>query len=338
MRFISIIFWFFTLCTYSQHIITLDGINDNFYAEPGAGNGVRTIELWFKPAQVYDPSLSEYVSLVCQEGNPGPNYEEYYIAFEPLHMTHPGHIRFAYFKTPTEYYDVFSNGNFWEAGIWYHVAGVFHPDSGMMLFVDGIRQNGTAAFYNETPATYFNLAVGAWGYPPNGGYDRYFNGSVDDIRISDIARYSKDFTPPCLYHRTDIYTIALWNLEEGSGVIINDSSGNGFHATYLGGTPEWESEHPCLGMPVGDFNDELNFNINIYPIPAKDLLCIDLNSFEECKVCLYNTAGLKVLERVIRRKDHKRIQLDVAKLLQGMYYLRILTDNINETRKVLVAR
>ena len=53
----------------------------------------------------------------------------------------------------------------------------------------------------------------------------HFKGKIDEVRISKIARYDRDFTPP-LRHAKDADTIALYHFDQGSGDILKDSSGN----------------------------------------------------------------------------------------------------------------
>jgi outer membrane protein assembly factor BamB len=54
----------------------------------------------------------------------------------------------------------------------------------------------------------------------------YFDGLLDEIRISKAARYDSGFTPPAEPFVADADTIALWHLDELGGFEILDSSGN----------------------------------------------------------------------------------------------------------------
>ncbi len=57
--------------------------------------------------------------------------------------------------------------------------------------------------------------------------------TIDALRISKIARYDYDFTPPAALTR-DKNTFALYLFNEGEGNVLNDSSGNGFHGKIEG--------------------------------------------------------------------------------------------------------
>jgi hypothetical protein len=316
---------------HAQYALDFNGKNGCLYAGPAAASNIRTIEFWFRPAQDYGPELNDFVSLVCREGGPGPNYDEYYIAFEPAGLTHPGHIRFCYTINPAQYYNTFSEANRWTEGKWYHLAAVIHPDSGMMLFIDGIRQNGSAPFFQAAPYSSDNIAIAAWGYPPNGGSLRYFNGMIDDVRLSDTARYISDFPVPCPNHKSDNHTIALWNLEEGSGNIATDSSSHGNHAIITIGA--WDIEYPCLAL--GREHNEIR-GITIYPNPAGSIIHIDMVPAGIIQISVLDFSGRKLLTEEIRSHEGDKITLDVSCLKSGTYLLQIITGQWDATHKLAI--
>jgi len=49
---------------------------------------------------------------------------------------------------------------------------------------------------------------------------------IDELRLSDIPRYTEDFDPP-LRHEPDEHTRGLWHFDEGDGLTVIDNSGNG---------------------------------------------------------------------------------------------------------------
>ena len=67
----------------------------------------------------------------------------------------------------------------------------------------------------------------------------FFNGSVDEVRISSTARYTTTFTPATSF-TSDGNTVALYKFNEGSGTTLTDSSNNGHAGTLQGNpTPTW---------------------------------------------------------------------------------------------------
>ncbi|MGI8977760.1 MAG: protein kinase domain-containing protein [Pirellulaceae bacterium] len=60
-----------------------------------------------------------------------------------------------------------------------------------------------------------------------------FHGVIDEVRISNVARYDKDFTPKTRFE-TDKDTLALYHFDEGQGDVLKDSSGRNHHGTIVG--------------------------------------------------------------------------------------------------------
>lgn len=88
-----------------------------------------TIELWFKPAQTYDSSLTNYVVLFDRQWGVGT--DSYFIGINADGRLHFGS----------------SGGNIqttqasWTAGTWYHVVGTFHDAAGVRtgkFYVNGV--------------------------------------------------------------------------------------------------------------------------------------------------------------------------------------------------------
>ena len=86
-----------------------------------------------------------------------------------------------------------------------------------------------------TDATQLKFAIGAG----TGGFWP-FVGIVDEVRISNTARYLDDFDPPRRFE-PDKNTLALYHFDEGSGETVHDASGNG-HDGKIVGVPEWVPE------------------------------------------------------------------------------------------------
>jgi hypothetical protein len=108
-----------------------------------------------------------------------------------------------------------------QAGQWYHVAATYN--SGVaQTFVNGVA-SATANVGTLTQGPSLNLG-GLAGYS-------FFNGALDEIRISNVVRYTANFTVPTAPFSPDANTRGLWRFDEGSGQTAADSSASGNTAT-----------------------------------------------------------------------------------------------------------
>lgn len=103
-------------------------------------------------------------------------------------------------------------------GEWHHLAGV-RKNGVINLYVDG-RLKASAANAND-----FVLTPEHDKFYIGGGPFDHFPGTVDEVRLSKIPRYTANFTPQKRFRR-DSSTIGLWHLEEGGGIVSADFSEN----------------------------------------------------------------------------------------------------------------
>jgi hypothetical protein len=81
------------------------------------------------------------------------------------------------------------------------------------------------------------------------GAPHFWEGCLDEFRVSSIARYSADFAPPLYAFENDQYTEALYHFDEGTGGDLNDASDHGHDGTLMNG-PQW-IESDALGPLPG---------------------------------------------------------------------------------------
>lgn len=60
-----------------------------------------------------------------------------------------------------------------------------------------------------------------------------FKGTIDEVRFSNFARYSEDFTPKN-HFENDLHTLAIYHFDEAKGDVLKDSSGNGHDGKIVG--------------------------------------------------------------------------------------------------------
>ena len=100
-------------------------------------------------------------------------------------------------------------------GRWHHIAccqlGPAGGDDGV-IYIDGIECGRNGLLYSPWP-TDANLCL------------RQSGVLIDEMRLSDTARYMRDFAPSQELFTTDAHTVGLWHFDEGEGSVAADASG-----------------------------------------------------------------------------------------------------------------
>lgn len=204
-----------------------DGVNDHIAVTNGDSlrytGGDMTIELWFKPTD----SGNGYLLSTPFNASGDYNYQLAYnngltfvLGVDGVDASTELELNY----TPAESM----------AGDWHHVAVTLSSDGGAKLFVDGeLKDSGTQSWATPTdplsgaPDITPYLSIGA-GYPHGPGWggdaSSAYQGSIDEVRISDTVRYSASFTPDESPFVRDGNTQLLLHFEEGSGTSTADSS------------------------------------------------------------------------------------------------------------------
>jgi hypothetical protein len=211
--------------------LSFDGVNDIVRANQVVGTGPLTIEAWVRPAASNADDLivvgaDEYTGW-CLELDGG--YLTLWLATNQGWQSnqHP---------TPLV------------AGQWYHIAATYGNGSAR-TFVNGVASTATSVG-TLTQGPFLRLG----GLSDSFGY--FFAGVLDEVRISNIIRYTANFTPPIAPFTPDANTRGLWHLNEGTGQLANDSSALANHGT-LGNSsgvdsadPTWVVGYPFAGTPT----------------------------------------------------------------------------------------
>lgn len=146
-------------------------------------------------------------------------------------------------------------------GEWHHIAVTRQSSNGAMrLYVDGILdasiassnatgdvsyRNGRTTNYPDDP--YLVFGAEKHDYPGS----LYYKGWLDEVRISDVIRYSTNFSRPTAPFSTDGNTVALYHFNEGAGNTLYDSAeatgGPSDGIILYGGSPQgpqWSTDSP----------------------------------------------------------------------------------------------
>jgi hypothetical protein len=147
-------------------------------------------------------------------------------------------------------------------GSWHHIAVTRRFSDGQLtLFVDGQIEaqdtgaSGNISYQDNRPTSYPNsdpyLVIGAEKHDLDRTLYPSYSGWVDEIRLSNILRYTSNFTRPTQPFAPDANTVALYHFDEGTGDVITDTSGAAGGPSdgvrKYGGSPagpEWSSETP----------------------------------------------------------------------------------------------
>lgn len=146
--------------------------------------------------------------------------------------------------------------------IWHHIAVTRDGNSGdLRIFVDGVidaelpasaaRPTGDLSYRDgRSGATNDPYAViGAEKHDVGPSWPSY-SGMIEEMRISDIVRYTSDFMPSVVEFTPDENTVALYHFNEGSGTAILDSSSFGTDGTYIpipgDQRPVWVDDTPAI--------------------------------------------------------------------------------------------
>ena len=127
------------------------------------------------------------------------------------------------------------------ANQWSHVA-ITYDGSESICWVNGKK---TASDKTNSG----NIVV--TGDPFNVGWRPYgdhqpFSGTIDEVRVSSIVRYTKEFKVPTTAFVADNDTAILLHFDEGEGKVTKDISGNRNDCEIIG-DPEWvKSDAPIV--------------------------------------------------------------------------------------------
>lgn len=198
----------------TKSAMSFDGKNDVITVSNNLGSVSNfTLEGWVK----VNNFPSQFASII----NTANNYPE-------IRITTSGGSKFEYVIFCGGSYSNIFSGNIL-LNTWYHVAGVTN-DGTSKLYINGTEVG--------TPVTGCSQSLTGVSVGNSNGI-RPINGVLDDIRISDVARYTSNFTPSTSPFVNDTNTKLLFHFDENGDDPRNtgkaiDSSGIGNHGTISG--------------------------------------------------------------------------------------------------------
>ena len=134
-------------------------------------------------------------------------------------------------------------------GKWHHVAAVYDA-SQLRLYLDGqLVHTSTDTF--QPAAADVPLYIGARYDTDAQAVNRFFNGRLDEVRISNAALYSGESFVPLTWLPVQANTVAYWGADQNQFSHLFDLGTNALHAKLVGAT-SWSSDTPaevCVPQP-----------------------------------------------------------------------------------------
>ena len=109
-----------------------------------------------------------------------------------------------------------------DTGNWHHAALVRDSATNLTFYVDGaVVSTKSISAGDNYDSTLFVLGQ----YSVNLGYDAELNGHLDEVRVSNTARYTAAFTPSTTSFQSDANTLLLLHMDgtDGSTVFTDDN-------------------------------------------------------------------------------------------------------------------
>lgn len=128
-----------------------------------------------------------------------------------------------------------------ETGRRVHVAATYDLEK-FTLFVSG-NAVGSVNLEGQHLASTLPFFIGADADLDDG--ESHFRGLIDEVRISNVVRYSRNFTP-VEHHEPDENTLVLYHFNEGAGRDAIDSSKNGHNAKITGAAWVHADDSPAV--------------------------------------------------------------------------------------------
>ncbi|MBK7761859.1 MAG: hypothetical protein IPI46_00615 [Bacteroidetes bacterium] len=205
--------------------ITYDGINQGAILPANLMNGLTnfTIEGWMKSTDVTTSPTSEMWRAPWIFGKEMPSGN----SGDIMITTQAGYLNFSEEFVGGQGYTESLTKYFISDNQWHHIAvsadGIF-----CRFFVDGILLGSKPvdAGLQVSASDQFVLMNRA------NTNESSHSGMLDEVRLSNTARYITNFIPPTSIFTSDVNTLALYHSDDCSNVSLFDSSSNNNHATF----------------------------------------------------------------------------------------------------------
>lgn len=195
------------------------------------GNSPRTVELWVSPAAITAPAWSPDHTVFEHGGGSLQAFALDMDAFPKMEL----------------YVNPAANSFFFDTGIaqatWFHVASTYDGATTTRAIVNGVDK-GTKTLTGPLASIVATLSVGGTASA------RYFMGSIDEVRVWNVARTPAQIQQNMSVRLTgnEAGLVGYWRFDEGSGTTARDSSTKGIDGTLVGPVA-WVNSGVTLSCP-----------------------------------------------------------------------------------------
>ncbi len=218
---------------------------------------------------------------------------------------------------------------------WYHIA-ISTTGNTTRLFVNGVERESDTGNHFHLNSSNNPINIGE---RYHGSYSGYIKADFDQMRWSDIGRYTTNFTPE---QHTDFVvdsnTRAYFKFQNVHRIRLKDEA---FHVSVIvsnsSGNVRWNFEHYAAGMSVEE-QELFKNNVQVFPNPTQDIISIkfkennkfDINDFT---FKLYDMTGKELdINQIINNNE---IQIDIKSLAKGNYLLVARSNDFSATKQVI---
>lgn len=239
-----------------------------------------------------------------------------------------------------------SESTFWQGhGNGKFIATVSEPNGG----TDEYAGNDTYISEFVMPPIYesnFIVRYKTNNYPDENYWEiRDINGDVVAERTNSDANTTymdtMNLAPGC-------YTFYLYDSEDdglsywawpnqGSGFCRLKENGGGYLALFENEFGRQITHGFSVGL-IGGVNDLAHESIiEVYPNPNQGQFTLEMAGMQgEYRVMVVNTLGQTVEDRFVQVDEFKEVRFDLRSVQNGLYFVRIMGDGVNETRRVVI--
>ncbi len=318
--------------------LEFDG-DDSFYVRDNTNNDLDissnyTIETWFNVAShasgTYPVLLDRktvFSLYVISDGNSASDYALRFVA-----RNSSGSI---IASLRTDYSSSVLN-----FGDWHHVA-ISRNNNKAQIYIDGnlIESSTDSDFNLSSSSNALNVGARYWS-----AYERYMNGKLDGISISNTGKYTSNFSPSIIgNYSVDTNTALALNLDAGTGTSLTDATAN-FSSISLRSNPNvanWVFEAftaPPLGKTLANESFVSQRELNIYPTIVRNYINLEsgFNLDKEFNYSIYNTLGQVVNSGRIDISKGETKNISLESISNGVYILQVASDDYVTTERIMV--